>query len=54
MKVLSDKDMKKIPVLTDKEIIELGKAMYHQNEDELAEKRFWKEVYEKRGLKYKK
>lgn len=53
MKVLSDKDMKRIPVLTDKEVIKLGKVMYRQKEDELAKKRFWKEVYEKRGLKYK-
>lgn len=49
-----DKDMVKIPVLSDKEIRELGELKLLSKIDELAEKRFWKEVYGKRGLEYKK
>lgn len=54
MKTLNEKSMVKIPILSDEEIIELGQIMHYQREDELAKKRFWKKIYEKRGLKYNK
>lgn len=44
--------MRKIPVLNDDELKELGSIMYSDLKDELAKKRFWKKVYEKRGIKY--
>lgn len=47
----TDKDMAKIPILTEDELIELGKIMHLSKNDELAEERFWKEVYGKRGIK---
>lgn len=36
------------------ELIEIEEIMYFNINDELSRKRFWKEVYEKRGLDYKK
>lgn len=45
---------KNIPVLTKDELRELEKIMYLYQNDELLERRFWKEVYEKRELKYEK
>lgn len=44
--------MRKIPVLNDEELKELGDTMYSNTKDELAKKRFWKEIYEKREIKY--
>ena len=41
----------KIPVLTDEEVLELGKIMHLNKNDELLKKRFWNEVYKKRGMK---
>lgn len=52
MKKRIEKGMAKIPVLTDDELRELGKIMFHKKDDELAEKRFWKKVYEKRNIEY--
>lgn len=42
--------IKKVPVLTDKELKELEKIMYSREEDDLAKKRFWKKIYNIRGL----
>lgn len=44
--------MRKLPVLNDDELKELGNIMYSDSKDELAKKRFWKKVYEKRDIKY--
>lgn len=52
MQKKTDKDMVKIPIITDEELIHLGKVVY--SEDELSEIKFWEEVYKKRGLKYRK
>lgn len=43
----------KIPILSTDEVTELGRIMHEQKEDEFALKRFWEEVHEKRGQKYK-
>lgn len=48
----TDKDLLKIPIVTYEELDKLGNILHAA--DELAERKFWKEVYEKRGLKYKK
>jgi len=44
--------MRKIPVLNNDELNELGEIMYSNSKDELTKKRFWKKVYEKRDIKY--
>lgn len=48
----ADKELVKIPILTDEELMQLGKIMY--SKDKLSEIKFWEEIYKKRGLKYKK
>lgn len=50
MKNSNKRKIKKVPVLTDKELKELEKIMYSREEDDLAKKRFWKKVYNDRGL----
>lgn len=47
-----EKPVVKIPVLNDTELKELYKVLYLSN-DELSRKRFWREVYKRRGMKYK-
>lgn len=44
--------MRKIPVLNDDEIKELGDIMYSNTKDELAKKRFWEKGIRKREIKY--
>lgn len=44
--------MKKVPILNNDELIRLGEIMYSDSKDELQDKRFWKEVYNKRNLEY--
>lgn len=46
----NESKMRKIPVLNEDELKELGEIMCSNSKDELAKKRFWKEVYDKRGL----
>ena len=50
MKNLNKRLLKKVPVLTNVELIELGKIMYSKQNDELLKRRFWKEVYSRRGI----
>lgn len=50
MQVSDENKIKKVPVLTNEELIELWKIMYSSQKDELSKKRFWKEVYKRRGL----
>lgn len=54
MQSLNKNDFVKIPILTESELIQLADIMHSNNKDELLEIRFWKEVYSKRGLNYKK
>lgn len=53
MQFQENKKIKKIPVFTEEELKELGEVMYNHKGNEIIERRFWKEIYEKRGLKYK-
>lgn len=53
MQKLNKGKIKKIPVLTDEELKQLGKILHLHKGNEIIERRFWKEVYEKRGLEYK-
>lgn len=53
MEYLDNKNLKKIPVLTEEELKELGKVLHLHKGNEIIKRRFWKEIYKKRGLEYK-
>lgn len=46
-------NIKKVPVLTEKELNELGKVLHLHKGNEIMKRRFWKDIYKKRGLEYK-
>lgn len=50
MKKSANKKIKKVPVLNKDEILELASIMYSDQDDDLTKKRFWKKVYNVRGL----
>lgn len=50
MRNSNTKKIKKVPVLNNDEILELASIMYSNKDDDLSKKRFWKKVYNDRGL----
>lgn len=50
MENLTNKKIKRVPVLNKDEILELESIMYFDQDDDLSKKRFWKKVYNNRGL----
>lgn len=50
MQTSDKRKIKKVPVLSKDEILELESIMYSNKDDDLSKKRFWKKVYNDRGL----